>query len=121
MIVLFFAKLVVPEDDAGRVVLLPVVVYEVYRARTALPEEVFLATGPVNGRYLAIAKELEKELQRELDWIVMKSLEKDRTQRYETVDGFISDIRRHLSDEPVLAAAPTFRYKLRTRIDVIRF
>ena len=56
---------------------------------------------------------LGHRIQGDLDWIVMKSLEKDRSRRYETVSGFASDIRRHLNDEPVSAAAPTFGYQLR--------
>ena len=49
----------------------------------------------------------------DLDWIVMKALEKDRTHRYETVNGLVADVKRHLDDEPVTAAAPTFSYQLR--------
>src|SRR5436309_13748673 len=39
----------------------------------------------------------------DLDWIVMKCLEKDRTRRYETANGLASDIQRHLNNEPVVA------------------
>jgi hypothetical protein len=39
----------------------------------------------------------------DLDWIVMKALEKDRTRRYETANGLAADIQRHLNNEPVLA------------------
>ncbi|MDA1277519.1 MAG: protein kinase, partial [Verrucomicrobia bacterium] len=53
---------------------------------------------------------LRKQFQGDLDWIVMKALEKDRTRRYETVNGLVADIRRHLDNEPVSAAAPTFSY-----------
>jgi tetratricopeptide (TPR) repeat protein len=42
----------------------------------------------------------------------MKALEKDRTRRYETVNGLIMDLRRHLNDEPVLARAPTPAYRV---------
>jgi serine/threonine protein kinase len=45
----------------------------------------------------------------DLDWIVMKTLEKDRTRRYETANGLAQDIRRHLANEKVLAA-PYGRY-----------
>ncbi|MCF7763604.1 MAG: protein kinase [Verrucomicrobia bacterium] len=55
---------------------------------------------------------LGKLFQGDLDWIVMKALEKDRTHRYETVNGLAADIKRHLNNEPVSAAAPTFRYQL---------
>src|SRR4029079_13763441 len=37
----------------------------------------------------------------ELDWIVMKALEKDRNRRYETANGFAQDVQRYLADEPV--------------------
>jgi serine/threonine protein kinase/tetratricopeptide (TPR) repeat protein len=47
----------------------------------------------------------------ELDWIVMKALEKDRTRRYETASGFATDIQRYLSDEPVEAKPPTPGYR----------
>jgi serine/threonine protein kinase/WD40 repeat protein len=49
----------------------------------------------------------------ELDWIVMKSLEKDRARRYETASGLAMDIQRYLTGEPVLAAPPSARYRLR--------
>ena len=42
----------------------------------------------------------------ELDWIVMKALEKDRTRRYETANGLARDIERYLHDEPVEAGPP---------------
>ena len=43
----------------------------------------------------------------DLDWIVMKALEKDRTRRYETANGLGADVLRHLASEPVLAAPPS--------------
>jgi len=49
----------------------------------------------------------------ELDWIVMKALEKDRTRRYETANGMAMDVQRYLADEPVLAGPPTARYRFR--------
>src|SRR3954469_422275 len=49
----------------------------------------------------------------ELDWIVMKALEKDRDRRYETANGFAMDVMRHLADEPVLACPPTAWYRFR--------
>ncbi len=55
---------------------------------------------------------LTKQLRGDLDWIVMKSLEKDRTRRYDTANGLAEDIQRHLSNEPVLAAKPSFRYQI---------
>ncbi|RYD30931.1 MAG: hypothetical protein EOP86_18975, partial [Verrucomicrobiaceae bacterium] len=47
----------------------------------------------------------------DLDWMVMKALEKDRTRRYETANGLAQDIRRHLGGEPVLAGPPSVRYR----------
>jgi WD40 repeat protein/tRNA A-37 threonylcarbamoyl transferase component Bud32 len=55
---------------------------------------------------------LMHQLQGDLDWIVMKCLEKDRTRRYETVNGLAMDIRRHLDNQPVLARPPTTAYRL---------
>ena len=49
----------------------------------------------------------------ELDWIVMKALEKDRTRRYETANGLAMDMRRYLADEPVQACPPSARYRFR--------
>src|SRR5262249_11899084 len=47
----------------------------------------------------------------DLDWIALKCLEKDRTRRYDTAIALATDILRHLNNEPVTAAAPTFRYR----------
>ena len=49
----------------------------------------------------------------ELDWVVMKALEKDRERRYQTVDGFTADIQRYLNHEPVIARPPSRRYRFR--------
>ena len=54
---------------------------------------------------------LVHELQGDLDWIVMKCLEKDRTRRYETANGLASDLQRHLNDETVLARPPSATYR----------
>ena len=48
----------------------------------------------------------------DLDWIVMKCLEKDRTRRYETADSLANDVQRHLANEPVVACPPTAAYRL---------
>ena len=57
------------------------------------------------------APKLVHLLKGDLDWIVMKCLEKDRTRRYETASGLASDLKRHLSNEPVLARPPSAAYK----------
>jgi serine/threonine protein kinase/tetratricopeptide (TPR) repeat protein len=49
----------------------------------------------------------------ELDWIVMKALDKDRDRRYESANGLVHDIQRHLADEPVQACPPSAGYRFR--------
>src|SRR5881394_1926535 len=56
---------------------------------------------------------LSNLLRGELDWIVMKTLEKDRNRRYETASGFAADVQRYLKDEPVQACPPSAAYRLR--------
>jgi serine/threonine protein kinase/tetratricopeptide (TPR) repeat protein len=56
---------------------------------------------------------LGKLLRGELDWVVMKCLEKDRTRRYDTANGLARDIERYLHDEPVEAGPPGSAYRLR--------
>src|SRR5262245_51165087 len=56
---------------------------------------------------------LTKLVRGELDWIVLKALEKDRSRRYETATAFAADVQRHLADEPVLACPPSAAYRLR--------
>jgi len=58
------------------------------------------------------APKLIHQVRGDLDWIVMKCLEKDRTRRYETTNALASDIQRHLNDEPVAAHAPSRLYRL---------
>ena len=57
------------------------------------------------------APKLISLLRGDLDWIVMKALEKDRTRRYETANGLGMDIQRHLHNEPVLASPPSGLYR----------
>src|SRR5438445_176101 len=63
-------------------------------------------------RHMEPAK-LTKLVRGELDWIVMKTLEKDRNRRYETAHGFAADVQRYLADEPVQACPPSTWYRLR--------
>ena len=63
-------------------------------------------------RHMEPAK-LTKLLRGELDWIVLKTLEKDRNRRYETANGFAADVQRYLNDEPVEACPPSVAYRLR--------
>ena len=57
------------------------------------------------------APKLVNLLRGDLDWIVMKCLEKDRARRYDTANGLASDIQRHLSNEPVAACPPSNLYR----------
>ena len=52
-------------------------------------------------------------LRGDLDWVVMKCLEKDRSRRYETANGLAMDIQRHLNNEPVMARPPSRLYRFR--------
>jgi tetratricopeptide (TPR) repeat protein len=56
---------------------------------------------------------LSKLMRGDLDWIVMKALEKDRTRRYQTAAELADDVQRHLDNEPVTAGPPSVSYKLR--------
>src|SRR5262245_41294629 len=56
---------------------------------------------------------LSKDVRGELDWIVMRSLEKDRGRRYETASAFAADVERYLTDEPVAACPPSATYRFR--------
>src|SRR5205814_6651801 len=58
-------------------------------------------------------RQLRRSLRGELDWIVMKCLEKDRARRYETAIGLARDVERYLQDEPVEACPPSAIYRLR--------
>lgn len=68
--------------------------------------------------------ELRSLLRGDLDWIVMKAIEKDRSRRYETANGLAKDIERHLNQQPVHAAPPTLAYQFakfarRNRLSII--
>jgi serine/threonine protein kinase/tetratricopeptide (TPR) repeat protein len=58
-------------------------------------------------------KKLSGLVRGELDWVVMKCLEKDRNRRYDTATGLARDIERYLQDEPVQACPPSAGYRLR--------
>ncbi len=62
-------------------------------------------------RHMEPAK-LTKLVRGELDWIVMKTLEKDRNRRYETANGLAVDVQRYLADEPVQACPPSKWYRV---------
>src|SRR5262249_35584466 len=62
------------------------------------------------------AERLSKTVRGDLDWIVMKCLEKDRTRRYETANDLGADLRRHLENEPIVARPPTTAYRLQKAV-----
>ena len=57
------------------------------------------------------AATLGRQLRGDLDWIVMKAIEKDRRRRYDTANALAADVERHLEDEPVSAGPPTAGYR----------
>jgi eukaryotic-like serine/threonine-protein kinase len=59
------------------------------------------------------SKKLSGTVRGDLDWIVMKALEKDRARRYETANGMVTDIQHYLADEAVLACPPSRAYQFR--------
>ena len=56
---------------------------------------------------------LHRELATDLGWIVGKAIEKDRSRRYDTVNGLAADLERYLTDQPVIARAPSTSYRMR--------
>jgi serine/threonine protein kinase len=65
-----------------------------------------------SSRRLLQLRKLIELLRGDLDWIVMKCLEKDRTRRYETANGLASDVQRYLNTEPVTARPPSQIYRV---------
>ncbi len=57
-------------------------------------------------------KSLSRVIRGDLDWIVMKAMEKDRTRRFQSAGELADDVQRHLDDKPVLAGPPSVGYKL---------
>jgi WD40 repeat protein len=75
---------------------------------SSLPGEELSTTAHCRGLE---APKLVHLLRGDLDWIVMKCLEKDRTRRYETANGLVMDVRRYLDHEPVVARPPSTAYR----------
>jgi serine/threonine protein kinase len=71
------------------------------------------ALSTVAERHGVEPRRLSQQMRGELDWIVMKALEKDRNRRYETASALARDIERHLRDEPVEACPPSVGYRLK--------
>src|SRR5439155_10552469 len=91
---------------------------QIIREREPLRPSTKLNTLPGDARTTAGKRrqtdvgKLVHQLQGDLDWIVMKCLEKDRTRRYDTANGLAMDIQRHLANEPVVARPPSVAYKI---------
>lgn len=88
--------------------------------REVEPEKPSTRLSTLQGTLPKVASERRTEPERlsalvrgDLDWIVMKALEKDRTRRYETASGLAADVARHLAGEPVSAAPPSAAYRVR--------
>src|SRR5207244_927268 len=71
------------------------------------------AAATVSANRQSEPKKLSQFMRGELDWIVMKALEKDRNRRYETASAFAADVQRYLKDEPVEACPPSAWYRFR--------
>jgi hypothetical protein len=65
----------------------------------------------LSGKWLMKVPELARGVRGDLDWIVMKALEKDRSRRYETARGLAADLKRHLNNEPVVARPASAAYR----------
>jgi non-specific serine/threonine protein kinase/serine/threonine-protein kinase len=80
----------------------------------------------INAETIAAARStdvsaLVRQLQGDLDWIVMKALDTDRTRRYESAGAFTEDIRRFLRREPIVARPPSDLYRFRKFAERNRF
>jgi serine/threonine protein kinase/WD40 repeat protein len=71
-----------------------------------------IAAATISTQRQSDPQRLSRLFRAELDWIVMKCLEKDRNRRYETANGLARDIQRYLHDEPVQACPPSLGYRL---------
>ena len=88
------------------------------RTTTTRPSAAFAAAADEQRRRIATMRgaqpqDLSRRLLDDLDWIVLKALDVDPEQRYQTVSEFAADLERHLDDRPVIAGPPSRRYRIR--------
>jgi serine/threonine protein kinase len=67
---------------------------------------------PATGVAQRDTKSLQRELRGDLDWVVLKAIEKDRTRRYDSATALAQDVERHLRNEPVVARPPSATYRI---------
>src|SRR4051794_344520 len=85
---------------------------EPQRPSTRLTAPAGAAKPPTSAGRTRDLRTIERELRGDLDWIVLKAIEKDRSRRYETANALAMDIRRHMDNEPVVARPPSTTYRL---------
>ncbi|MSR60200.1 MAG: serine/threonine protein kinase [Planctomycetaceae bacterium] len=83
------------------------------RVSTLAAQAAVSTLATVTQRQQVDERQRSRALRGELDWIVMKALEKDRTRRYESASAFAADVQRFLDDEPVQACPPSAVYRVR--------
>lgn len=71
------------------------------------------ALSTISAQRASDPRRLHHALRGELDWIVMKAMEKDRSRRYDTATAFAADINRYLNNQPVHACSPSVAYRFR--------
>ena len=89
---------------------------EPVRPSTRLSTMVAADLANLSTHHGADAPKLIREMRGELDWIVMKALDKDRSRRYGTASDLARDIERYLRDEPVEASPPSAAYRMRVLV-----
>lgn len=119
-------------DTRSDIYSLGVILYELLACRTPFSEDESTTTRDIRDQLLheqplAPSRQANRngaktfKWNKDLDWIVMKAMEKDRERRYETVRGLSQDIARYLSNEPVVAHPSSRIYRLRKFVRRNRF
>lgn len=107
-----------PFESLGSSAMDPELIRESIREREAAPPSARLRLmAPKDMEMVADSRgvtpeELQATIRGDLDWIILKCLEKDRNRRYETANGLAMDLMRHLGNEPVVARPPSTFYKI---------